>query len=237
LKNKPPLIILGMHRSGTSCLAGTLEEAGVHLGEVFRWNPHNLKGNRENKEIMDLHDSILSHNGGSWSDPPRAQVLSWTPEHEAKRDAIIADYRRFAWWRFNNAYWGFKDPRTLLVLEGWLAALPKITAVGIFRNPTSVVRSLQRRDSRLTDELGLDLWLRYNRKLLQYQDQLGFPLVCFDESEEVLREKFIWIIRDLGIPKTHLEFFDPGLRSPERHPLALGEEAGGVHEELRARAI
>lgn len=34
-KHKPSLIVFGMHRSGTSCLTGTLEEAGVYLGEVF----------------------------------------------------------------------------------------------------------------------------------------------------------------------------------------------------------
>jgi len=38
----PPILILGMHRSGTSCLAGCLEEAGLYLGDVTKieksWN-------------------------------------------------------------------------------------------------------------------------------------------------------------------------------------------------------
>jgi len=40
--------ILGMHRSGTSCLAGSLQELGLYLGEVYDQNPHNPRGNREN---------------------------------------------------------------------------------------------------------------------------------------------------------------------------------------------
>ena len=42
-----PLLILGMHRSGTSCLAGMLRDAGVFMGEVSEANAYNRKGNLE----------------------------------------------------------------------------------------------------------------------------------------------------------------------------------------------
>jgi len=45
----PPILILGMHRSGTSCLAGCLEEAGLYLGDVNLKAGFNKKGNRENR--------------------------------------------------------------------------------------------------------------------------------------------------------------------------------------------
>ena len=61
-----------MHRSGTSCLTGSLEAAGLYLGNIQTWNPFNLKGNRENQEIVDLHDLILADNGGSWDSPAMA---------------------------------------------------------------------------------------------------------------------------------------------------------------------
>src|SRR5205085_1596864 len=84
--------VLGMHRSGTSCLAGTLEEAGLYLGEVIRKSPFNPKGNRENPLIMALHEELLSANSGSWDDPPREVV--WSDEQRRARDEIIGSYRR-----------------------------------------------------------------------------------------------------------------------------------------------
>ena len=109
------LTVLGMHRSGTSCLAGTLMECGVDFGEVSRKNNFNLKGNNENQQIMDLHEQLLADSGGSWKAPP-AQVR-WDTAHRQRRDAIIAQFRAK-----HAARWGFKDPRTLLALDGWRGA-------------------------------------------------------------------------------------------------------------------
>ena len=64
------ICILGMHRSGTSCLTGSLQEAGLSLGDCHTWNPHNLRGNRENQAFVDLHDDILKANHGAWDAPP-----------------------------------------------------------------------------------------------------------------------------------------------------------------------
>ena len=85
------IVILGMHRSGTSCLAGTLQEAGLYLGEVHTENPFNRKGNRENPSIMALHEDILAHSEGSWHQPPAG--CHWLQQHIARRDTIIASYR------------------------------------------------------------------------------------------------------------------------------------------------
>ena len=58
------IAVLGMHRSGTSYLAGSLQEAGLILGDCHTWNKHNEKGNRENQKFVDLHDAILEANVG-----------------------------------------------------------------------------------------------------------------------------------------------------------------------------
>ena len=47
----PCVIVLGMHRSGTSLLTGSLEAAGLHLGEVNNAARYNPKGNKENESI------------------------------------------------------------------------------------------------------------------------------------------------------------------------------------------
>ena len=146
------VIILGMHRSGTSCLAGSLEQAGLYLGEVNKKAPHNARGNRENRDIMDLNDLVLSSAGGSWDNPPHPWI-HWSADQIAARDALIATYP-------TDKVWGFKEPRTLFTLDGWLDALPNTQLVGTFRHPMAVAQSLKARNG-FSIERGLDLWLAF----------------------------------------------------------------------------
>src|ERR1700722_1604349 len=125
-----------MHRSGTSCLAGSLEEAGLHLGEVFRVGRHNLKGNRENGRIMALQEDILVHSGGTWNQPPEQEC--WSDAHRADRDSIVRSYG-------DVSVWGFKDPRTTLLVDFWREVLPGLRPVGTLRHPQCVAESLQKR--------------------------------------------------------------------------------------------
>jgi len=124
------LAVLGMHRNGTSCLTGLLENAGMPLGEVSRWNPHNPRGNNENQGIVAPHNAVLADNGATWDAPPRTGC-DWSAQRLAQLDAIIAGYARFP-------RWAFKDPRTLYTLEGWLERLPEVQFIASFRHPLAV---------------------------------------------------------------------------------------------------
>jgi len=220
--------VLGMHRSGTSCLVGLLEQAGVFLGDVSRKNPSNAKGNRENARIMALHEDLLKVNDGTWDTPPEA--VSWPRDLKARRDEIIASYR-------DSALWGFKDPRTLLTLEGWLEALPTLELVGIFRHPLAVAESLHRRNGFSIDK-GLDLWSTYNRRLLRYRERFGFPIVCFDIDG--LTELVRRLSTSLGLPPATgpLDFFAADLRhvAPDDDAL-VPDHVNGLHLELLRAAF
>jgi hypothetical protein len=197
------IAILGMHRSGTSGLTGLLQEVGVFLGAVATKNVWNLKGNRENPRIMALHEELLGLNGGSWDAPPTS--VAWPQRSRLARDAIIESYQHVP-------LWGFKDPRTLVVLEGWLEALPNLQLVGIFRHPLLVAESLQRRDG-FPLEKGLRLWHIYNEILLAYHGRYGFPILSFDS--DAFTDSVLRLARSLGLPassNTAPEFFDPRLR-------------------------
>lgn len=69
--NSCVVMVLGMHRSGTSCLTGLLQQTGLELGDVVTEAPHNKKGNRENLDIMRLNDDVLAHSRGSWDRPQK----------------------------------------------------------------------------------------------------------------------------------------------------------------------
>ena len=65
------LCVLGMHRSGTSCLTGSLQQGGLFLGKHHTWNEYNRKGNRENQDVVNLHEAIFKANGLDWKHPLR----------------------------------------------------------------------------------------------------------------------------------------------------------------------
>jgi len=205
------IAVLGMHRSGTSCLTGLLEEAGVYLGDVAKKSPWNAKGNQENSRIMALHDELLRLNGGSWDVPPA--TVAWTRDTRIARDGIIDSYR-------HAALWGFKDPRTLLALDGWLEAMPDLCLVGVFRHPLLVARSLQRRNQ-FTLEQGMRLWLTYNEALLAHHRRHRFPVLSFDR--DVFAHSFTRLVALIDLPTgTGWSFFDPVLRHElegTEHPL------------------
>ena len=131
------------------------------LGDVVNSAPHNRKGNRESIPIQILHEDLLERAGGSWDKPPAA--VQWSRVHHALRDQIIGQFQ-------GHSVWGFKDPRTLFCLEGWLEAIPELQLVAIVRHPESVARSLQARNG-FPLEQGLELWLQYNRRLQWWLDQ------------------------------------------------------------------
>jgi hypothetical protein len=221
-----------MHRSGTSALAGTLMECGVDFGNVSRWNRYNVKGNNENKAIMDLHNALLADNGGAWGRPPGS--VRWEPRHRQARDAVLDELRAT-----RSAWWGFKDPRTLLTLDGWLEAVPDMRLVGVFRHPEAVAQSLKGRDGSSRAQ-GLDLWCRYNRRLLLLYRQRPFPILYFSEEPEQFREQLLRVAALLGlkVPPQGLQFFEPELAhfDPLRaEPLPL--EVAELYRELHAVAF
>ncbi|HBK07848.1 MAG TPA: sulfotransferase family protein [Acetobacteraceae bacterium] len=221
--------ILGMHRSGTSCLAGSLQEAGLHLGEVNTAAAHNMKGNRESRRIWELHDAVLEHSGGRWSEPP--ERVYWTDAHRAERDAIIRSYG-------DRPVWGFKDPRALLMLDFWREAIADIRFVGTVRHPWLVAESLVRREGRQLD-YWLGIWAHYNERLLAQHDADPFPVLRFDIGEEVYRRSLAVVIDGLGLQApAHMAFFHPELRHhamPSEQPLP--ERLGRLYRSLCSIAL
>lgn len=215
---QPPVLILGMHRSGTSVLAGSLQAAGLALDGASTWDKHNRKGNRERRDLMELHEAMLARRGHSWTAPPSGPV-AWMEEERGAARALVAAAAA------SGRAWGFKDPRTLLLVEGWLDLFPDARMVGIFRHPAPVAASLKAR-SRLPREEAYALWAAYNRRLLALHDRRPFPILSFDEPADALRRGLDALLPSLGLQPPPDPFFDPGLR---HHEAAAGE----VHPSLR----
>ena len=159
-----PVAIIGMHRSGTSCLAGCLEDLGLTLGAVNTAAPHNSKGNRENPRLWPVHDAVLARVDAAWDRPP-ADPVAWTPDELAALQAVLNDYDTLP------RPWGFKDPRATVLLDGWFALLPDLQLVASIRNPLAVAASLQARNAMPLDQT-LAAWAGYNGALLRWRPRL-----------------------------------------------------------------
>lgn len=215
------ILILGMHRSGTSCLAGSLQQYGVHLGKVFEQNPHNKKGNRENADIMKLNDALLAANGGSWDRPP--SIIRWNREHKKTRDTIIQEFVESG-----NQVWGFKDPRNLITLEFWMDGLRNadLRLVGSYRHPLLTAKSLNARNN-IPMEKGMLLWEIYNNKLMELYARNKFPILSFDVEVEEYQRAIYWVLEYLAIPpnkNTQELFFDESLRHGDVADVATSAE-------------
>jgi hypothetical protein len=224
------IAVLGMHRSGTSALVGSLQQRGLFLGRHSKHNPYNLRGNRENPDVVVLNEDILKASGGSWRAPPAA--VEWGPDHVERGIAILGE-------QSERPLWGFKDPRTLLTLDGWLRLVPDLEFVGVFRHPARVARSLAGRPA-LRVEGPVELWRVYNERLLELHRRSAFPVVCFDDDSDVLGRNLDRVAEMLGLaPPTEDEpfFTDDLRRMEEAEPAGLPPDVLALYEELRALAL
>jgi hypothetical protein len=200
-QNVSPVFVLGMHRSGTSLLAGTLQAAGLHLGEVNDFARHNPKGNKEQRALRNLNDALLASAGRSWRNPPAGQI-SWSEAKSARGRRLVARYEA------GPRPWGFKDPRSVFTIEGWLRVAPGARRVAVFRHPSLVAASLAARAGslRMTVSEGLELWRRYNVELLRLWTSAPFPIVEFSTPATTL-DRFANVCEQLGLRSSGEPFF------------------------------
>ena len=184
VQRRPIVMVLGMHRSGTSLCAHILGALGVDMADDVGTNGGNARGGWERREIVEFHDRILSRFNrdylGRFHDFP-LPVAWWADPHVA---AIRREMLGFLERRMGEEYFGFKDPRTVRLMPVWhqiineLKLAPKI--VLCLRNPAQVARSLNARDG-LDPEIGEYRWLVHMMDFFRYTNNLDFCTVEYEE--------------------------------------------------------
>ena len=168
-ENKPAgkvaILVLGMHRSGTSALTGILDRLGCKGPKnLFPPSDGNPRGYFEGNKIAALNDEILSTLGidwRSWSSIDPDWHLS--PRFLEYRDRIIETIRS----EFGQASLIYiKDPRLCRLLPLWREALVEtgfdVNVVLTHRNPVDVARSLEKRErAPIAPGTGPLIWLRH----------------------------------------------------------------------------
>lgn len=137
-----PVVIAGMHRSGTSVVASMVSSLGVSLGDrLLGASFANPTGHFEDLDFLELHENILRASRGAWDAPPARDRLRKTcRRYDSELDRLLGN--RMAAGRA----WGWKEPRTSLLLPLYAAKLPRMRLIRCRRDPQAICSSLARRN-------------------------------------------------------------------------------------------
>ena len=196
------VLVLGMHRSGTSALARGLQMLGVFLGNDFLSpQPDNPTGYWEDRNIFEINERLLAVFGLKWEDVALIDDARW---HDQAVEPLLAEAVQYLRSQFvNHPLWGFKDQRTIRLLPFWRVALHRLEIdecyLVVIRNPRSVANSLMRRHGMDAVTAHL-LWLVYvvpNLNLIAGRQFIvaDYDLVMVEPRGELER-----IARGLNIP-------------------------------------
>ena len=159
---KRVVVVLGMHRSGTSAIAHALETMGVDLGGHLMPPAagNNEKGFFEDLEINAINIDLLKALGDDWNSlaPISASALHSEALAPLRLRAISVLRSRL----LDTEVFGFKDPRTCRLLPFWQHVFSHLQLddayVIALRHPISVAHSLEQRD-KLAPGKSYFLWL------------------------------------------------------------------------------
>ncbi|MFF2089462.1 sulfotransferase [Paenibacillus sp. NPDC058174] len=188
LARSKAIVILGMHRSGTSLLAKTIKALGVYIGrdeQMISPREDNPEGFWEHSDIVDIHEKLLGSLSSSWDTTKPLPAEWWLSEElqsyrSRMKDIIASNFS-------NYAVWGFKDPRTCLLLPLWKSVFQELNVEPVYiiclRNPLNVAASLYKRD-RFTNEKSMALWNLYVMSSLYYTIDERRLVVSYDRLIE-----------------------------------------------------
>lgn len=154
------IITLGMHRSGTSALTGTLQQLGVHLGsDLMPPAASNAKGHFEHLQVYETHERLLRQLGSSWDDiRPLPEGWLASPAALNAREDLISLLKRDL---CGSGLWAVKDPRICRLLPLWQQVLEAISCTPSYliawREPEEVALSLKSRNG-FHPEKSVFLW-------------------------------------------------------------------------------
>lgn len=188
----PVVVVLGMHRSGTSVGMNVLSALGVALGkDMIPAGRSNLAGFWEHAKIVAVQERLLAKldrvwhgNHGTFSMPE-----GWL-ESDAARDAELAlcDILRHEIAAHPGQVWGFKDPRTMRLWPLWKRVWDRLNIepipVVMVRHPDAVVRSLAKHNG-LSPSRGRLVWLQHNIEAMRH---VGEGIRLFVDFDRLVNE-------------------------------------------------
>ena len=186
---KKMILVLGMHRSGTSLVTHMVSRMGAYTGESYELeeaNTSNEAGHFEYKKIRLIHDEMLAECGLTWRSIATVSTRVINPlwdKHYKQRISCELDH---LFDKHDTIV--IKDPRMAYFLPLWknLSEEKKIIVeyVYIVRNANEVAESLYKRDG-LPVSFGMSLWEHYNLLIQSFLCNKKHLRLCFDELFDI----------------------------------------------------
>ena len=221
--SRPLIFVLGMHRSGTSAVAGLLDELGVWAGpqeDLMPGDFANPLGYYERRAFMVEMDKALEVAGGAWDQPPKFDDESLSEARRAVSCAIQSVRESIR----DHTVGLIKDPR-LCLFASWVTenSSPADEFVTVFRNPVAVARSLKRAQG-VPLEVGLALWEYYNVQIIDSVDRRSTPAIDFDRAvgdrhylvKSLMRLSAVREVQPVSARDIRLERWRPDMRTQAR---------------------
>lgn len=196
------IVILGMHRSGTSALTRLLSLRGAALPRRLMppVKDNNETGFWEPQEIVLVHDQLLTAMGSRWDDvrPLNPKWFAGDTAKDFQNRLVTMMQEEFG----RSPLFVLKDPRICRLLPLWMKVFEQADIKPFFvlvaRHPFEVVRSLHERDG-FSSNKAIILWLRH--VLEAERGSRGYPrsVVTFDAILSDWKGVTQRIANDLGI--------------------------------------
>ena len=173
------ILVLGMHRSGTSALTGLFSLLDVYLGsELMEANFANEKGYFENNILYKINEKLLAQINSSWNDVfYDKEKLDNIKEIDELKKAIKSEFE------YAETF-AIKDPRLAFLFPVYQKVLQDldidIKIILPYRNPIEVANSLHRRDG-MPLEKGMLLWVYHFLLAEKFSRGYDKVFIGFDE--------------------------------------------------------
>jgi len=172
------IIVLGMHRSGTSLTTRLINMMGAYVGPegIYGFTPDNPKGFWERHDVVRCDASLLKLYPPAC---PGAIITPWmtqweVPETHARNLPIAM--KTILLYMDGHRPWVVKDPYMCLTFEHWKPLLEVPVCVVIYRDPLEIAHSLTVvKNSVPSIEYGIAMWEYYAMSLLNAS--AGMPRV------------------------------------------------------------
>ena len=206
---KGPIVIAGMHRSGTSLLANMLETLGLNLGEKLQEaDQYNPDGYKEDTEILNINRNLFKRLLNSeqgwpdwgWTTKSNDEEQSLEPDRLWEKEATEYLARRAK----EHQLFGWKDPRNSLLLNSFDKINDNIKVIAVYRAPWEIVEALQSLQSKIfqaNPHWCIKIWAHYNQKLIDFHAANPHKIILIKSEDlkedpsclpKVLSKKWKW---------------------------------------------
>lgn len=180
------LLIVGVHRSGTSLTTNWLSECGLTLGQdLLEGRFDNPNGFFEDTDFVSFHQELLSDNGLRIASMVKeGTVLKVSPQRVEQAKKLLEKFN-------NERILSWKDPRTTMFLDLWSSLIPDLKILMVYRHYSNVTDSLMRRGKKHFKSFPkkqasqvfftkynyplanryLTCWNYYNQKMIEYYNE------------------------------------------------------------------